>query len=44
MINRNVVFYVNYEHALQFEVIFNTNIVFLKAMFNVIEPPIVLSS
>ncbi len=43
MINRNVVFYVNYEHALQFEAIFYTNIVFLKAICTVIAPPIVLS-
>ncbi len=32
-------FYVNYEHAQQCEVIFYTNIVFLRAIFTVIAPP-----
>ncbi len=37
----DLVFYVNYEHAQQCEVIFYTNIVFLRAIFTVIAPPMV---
>ncbi len=34
-------FYVNYEHAHQCEVIFHTSVVFLRAIFTVIAPPMV---